>query len=232
LLALVAPMIAACAESGASSAPTTSLPPAEVRAQDTTTLVATAAPEPTGVPGLTATDPLCAAWAAFVGTVQALGIAASFGGLSSEQFAALELQASPRLVEVAAAIDASLPTELASERTVVTEQRIGPYARRAKSAVDALTTAGVTPVELSTLSSTWQSALLERDPEAPVLAVPPIAADLQAKVDVAAASYDKVVTPFARDPSLVVDGVEMPLTEAYLVAHCPDLASSGVGDSI
>src|SRR5258706_14287827 len=112
LLALVMPMIAACAESGASSAPTTSLPPAEVRAQDTTTLVATA-PEPTGVPGLTATDPLCAAWAAYVGTVQALGIAASFGGLSSEQFAALELQASPRLVEVASAIDASLPPELA-----------------------------------------------------------------------------------------------------------------------
>ena len=195
-------------------------------------MAATAASEPTGVPGLTATDPLCAAWAAYVGTVQALGIAASFGGLSSERFAALELEAAPRLVEVAASIDASLPPELASERTVVTELRIGPYARRAKSAVDALTAAGVTPDELSTLSSTWQSALLERDPQAPVLSVPPIAADLQAKVDAAAAAYDKVVTPFAQDPSLVVDGVKMPLTGAYLVAHCPDLASSGVGDAL
>ena len=232
MLALVTLMIAACAESATSSVPTTSLPPAEVHAQDTPAAAATDAPEPTGVPGLTATDPLCAAWAAYVGTVQALGIAASFGGLSSEQFAALELEAAPRLVDVAAAIDSSLPPELASERTVVTEQRIGPYARRANSAVDALTAAGVTPDELNDLSATWQSALLERDPQAPVLAVPAIAADLQAKVDAAAAAYDKVATPFAQDPSLVVDGVKMPLTDSYLVAHCPDLESSGVGDAI
>ena len=182
-------------------------------------------------PGLDAPDPLCAAWAAYVGTVQALGIAESFGGLSSVQFAALELRAAPRLVDVAADIAASLPPELAGERTVVNEQRIGPYARRAKSAVDALTAAGVTPDELNTLSSTWQTALLGRDPKAPVLSVPPIAADLQAKV-ASAAAYDRVVTPFALDPSLVVDGVKMPMTDAYLVAHCPDLASSGVGDAI
>lgn len=232
MLALVAPMIAACAESATTSAPTTSLPPAEVQAQVTAAVAATGAPDSTGVPGLTAPDPLCAAWAAYVGTVQALGIAASFGGLSSEQFAALELEAAPRLVDVAAAIDASLPPELASERTVVTEQRIGPYARRAKSAVDALTAAGVTPDELRTLSSTWQSALLERDSDAPVLSVPPIGADLQVKVDAASAAYDTVATPFAQDPSLVVDSVKLPLTDAYLVAHCPDLVSSGVGDAL
>ncbi|MEY2400600.1 MAG: hypothetical protein QOJ08_711, partial [Ilumatobacteraceae bacterium] len=38
--------------------------------------------------------------------------------------------------------------------------------------------------------------------------------------------------PFAQDPSLVILGVESPLTDAYLVAHCPDLASSGVGDAL
>lgn len=184
------------------------------------------------MPGLDAPDPLCAAWAAYVGTVQALGIAESFGGLSSQQFAALELTAAPRLVDVAAEIASSLPTELASERDVVTEQRIGPYARRAKSAVEALTAAGVTPDELKTLGSTWQAALIARDPQAPVLSVPPVAAGLQAKIDAAAAVYDSVVTPFAHDPSLVVDGVKIPLTDAYLAAHCPDLASSGVGDAI
>ena len=184
------------------------------------------------MPGLDAPDPLCAAWAAYVGTVQALGIAESFGDLSSEQFAALELTAAPRLVDVAAEIAASLPPELAGERNVVNEQRIGPYARRAKSAVEALTAAGVTPDELKTLGSTWQAALVARDPQAPVLSVPSIAAGLRAKIDTAAAAYDTVVTPFAQDPSLVVDGVKMPLTDAYLVAHCPDLASSGVGDSI
>ena len=233
MLALVTLMISACADSATSSGPTTSLPPAEVRANVTSTTIAdTAAPEPTGVPGLNATDPLCAAWAAYVGTVQALGIAESFGGLASEQFAALELRAAPRLVEVAADIDASMPPELASERTVVIEQRIGPYARRAKGAVDALTAAGVTADELAVLSSTWQTALLARDTQAPVLSVPSIAAGLQVKIDAAAAAYDTVVTPFAQDPSLVVDGVKIPLTDAYLVAHCPDLASSGVGDAI
>jgi hypothetical protein len=195
-------------------------------------MVDTEAPEPSGVPGLDAPDPLCAAWAAYVGTVQALGIAESFGGLSSDQFATLELTAAPRLVDVAAEIAASLPAELAGERTVVNDQRIGPYARRAKTAVEALTAAGVTPDELNTLSSTWQTALLGRDPKAPVLSVPPLADGLQAKIDAAAIAYDSVVTPFAQDPSLVVDGVKMPLTAAYLVAHCPDLASSGVGDAI
>ena len=230
--ALVTMTISACAESTSSAGPTTSLPPAEVHAPVTSTGAATAGPQPTGVPGLTATDPLCAAWAAYVGTVQALGIAASFGALSSEQFAALELDSAPRLVEVAAAIDESFPPELDSERAAVIDQRIGPYARRAKSAVDALTAAGVATDELTMLSSTWQSALLTRDPEAPVLSVPPVAADLQAKVDAAAAAYDTVVTPFAQDPSLVVDGVKTPLTDAYLAAHCPDLVSSGVGDAL
>ena len=39
-------------------------------------------------------------------------------------------------------------------------------------------------------------------------------------------------TPFPQDPSLVVDGVKTPLTDAYLTTHCPDLSSSGVGDAI
>lgn len=232
VLGLVILITSACADLATSSPPTTSLPPAEVRGQVAQTGANTAAVEPTGVPGLTATDPLCAAWAAYVGTVQALGIAASFGALSSERFAALELAAAPRLVEVAAAIDAALPPELASERTSVIEARIGPYARRAHSAVDALTAAGVTNDELSTLRSAWQAALIKRDSEAPVISVPAVAAELQAKVNVAAHAYDRVITPFGQDPSLVVDRIKTPLTDAYLVAHCPDLASSGVGDAI
>jgi hypothetical protein len=184
------------------------------------------------VPGLAATDPFCSAWAGYVGTLQALGTAASFGAMTSDQFAALELAAAPRLVEVAAAIDESWPADLASEHDVAIEQRIGPYARRAQRATDALTNAGVTAAELATLSADWQGALLARDPNTPVIELPPRAADLQAKLDAAAAAYNTAVTPFAQDPSLVVDAVETPETDAYLVAHCPDLASSGVGDAI
>ena len=184
------------------------------------------------MPGLTADDPFCSAWAGYAGTLQALGIAGSFGELSSDQLAAIELVASTRLVEVAAAIDAAWPTELGGERDVVIDKRIGPYARRAQSAVAALTNAGVTPAELATLSAAWQAALAARNPEMPVIAVPPVAPDLQAKDDAAAVAFDNDVTPFAHDPSLAIDGVETPLTDAYLVAHCPDLASSGVGDAL
>ena len=191
-----------------------------------------AAPEPTGVPGLAAPDPFCAAWAGYAGTLQALGIAASFGDMPSDRFAALELVAAPRLVEVAAAIDAAWPSELSGERAAVVEQRLGPYVRRAQNAVAALTDAAVGAAELAELSAAWQAALASRDPMLPVIAVPPVGYELQAKVDAAAVAYDSERTPFAQDPSLAVSGVETPQTDAYLAAHCPDLASSGVGDAL
>ena len=226
-------LVAGCSSTGSSGrGATTSVPPAEVSHQATATVASSAAPEPTGVPGLAAANPFCAAWAGYVGTVQALGIAASFGDLTSDRFAALELVAAPRLVEVAAAIDASWPVELATERTVVIEQRIGPYSRRAARGVAALVAAGVSATDQSTLSTVWQTALQRRDPQVPVPELPPIAGDLQTKVDAAAVAYDNAVTPFAQDPSLVVDAVENPATDAYLAAHCPDLVSSGVGDAL
>lgn len=190
------------------------------------------ASEPTGVPGLAADDPFCSAWAGYAGTLQALGIAASFGDLSSDRLAALELVAASRLVGWVAGIESAWPSELDGERHVVMDQRIGPYARRAQAAVDALTDAAVTTAELARLSSTWQSALIARDPEVPVINVPSVAGDLQAKVDAAAGAFDEARTPFSHDPSLTTDGVETPLTDAYLANHCPDLASSGVGDAL
>lgn len=167
-----------------------------------------------------------------MGTVQALGVAASFGDLSSEQLAVLELTSTPYLVKAADSIGGSWPVQLESERTSVIEQRIGPYARRARRGVDALDGAGVTPAELSALSSAWESALTTRDPRSPVLAVPSVAATIQVKVDAVATAFDSEITPFAQDPSLVVDAVDTPLTDAYLAAHCPELAASGVGDAL
>jgi hypothetical protein len=231
-LTIALALFAACASAGSSAAPTTSLPPAEAPARGSGTVPTTAVPEPTGVPGLTADDPFCSAWAGYAGTLQAVGIAASFGGLSSVQIAAIELVASSRLVEVVAAIEAAWPAELAGEHDVAMDKRIGPYARRAQSAVMALTSAGVTTAELATLSAAWQAALLARDPQMPVISIPRVAPVLQAKVDAAAETFDAAVTPFAQDPSLAVDGVVTPVTDAYLVAHCPDLASSGVGDAL
>ena len=55
---------------------------------------------------------------------------------------------------------------------------------------------------------------------------------LQTKLDLAAHAFDAAVTPFAADPSLSIEDVSAPATDAYLAAHCPDLASIGVGDAL
>ena len=232
MLVIATLLATGCSSTGSDRSATTRSAATAASVEVSTSVATTQAPEPTGVPGLAADDPFCAVWAGYVGTLQALGIAASFGELSSDRFAALELIAAPYLVEVSAAIDASWPAELAGERTVVIDKRIGPYARRAGRAVEALGAADVTTAEQSMLSDAWQTALHSRDPAAPVIRVPPLGGDLQAKVDAAAAAYDTAVTPFAQDPSLTVDAVETPATDAYLVAHCPDLVSSGVGDAL
>ena len=195
-------------------------------------MLPTAVPEATGVPGLSASDPLCAAWAGYAGTVQALGVAASFGNLSADRLAELELVAAPRLVEIVAAIESSWPPELQQEQSVVIDHRIGPYARRAQRAIDALTAAGLTAADLAALSSSWQTSLLRRDPRVAVPVLPALDSGLQTKLDLAAHAFDAAVTPFAADPSLSIEDVSAPATDAYLAAHCPDLASIGVGDAL
>src|SRR5215204_7677105 len=147
-LALVMLIAPACSDAGSSTQTTTSAPPDAQIAPDTS-VVTTSVPGVTGVPGLAATDPFCAAWAAYAGTLQALGVAGSFGGLSSAQLAVLELRAVSRLVEAAGTIGATWPAELAAERDVVLDHRVGPYARRAERGVDALVDAGATPADLA-----------------------------------------------------------------------------------
>ena len=134
-----------------------------------------------------------AAWAAYAGTLQALGVAASFGGLPSDQFAALELAAAPRLVEVAAAIDASWPSELAGERnggarrsgSVRTRDGREPWRRcAARLPVSRLTSSITLSVDVA---SRHLSVVTPSDSDR---TVPPLPAGSQAKIDAAAAAYD------------------------------------------
>jgi hypothetical protein len=192
----------------------------------------TLAPEPTGVPGIDDPDPFCAAWAVYSGTVQSIAIATAFGGLRSVEVARLEAISAASLVEAVGGIGSDWPAELMGERSVVLTDLIGPYERRAQKAVAALRDAGVTDDELAELAALWRTALAQREAAEPVIAVPPLSDILDAEVSAAAADFDAAVTPFANDPSLVVESVEVPLTDAYLSTTCPDLASSGVGDAI
>jgi hypothetical protein len=233
-LALLLLMPSACTDADSSAAVTTTSTPPDVGIAPVTTVATTTTivPDPTGVPGLGASDPFCAAWAAYAGTLQALGVASSFGGLTVDQLAVLELRAAPRLVEAAASIAASWPAELGAERDLVIEHRVGPFARRAQKAVDALTDAGATPADLAALGTTWQQALSTRTQTDAVIELPDVDPALEPRLESAAAAFDAAVTPYASDPSLVVDSVETPMTDAYLAAHCPDVASSGVGDAL
>lgn len=212
-------------EVGESSGPTDT-------AGSTVAPLPSAGPEPTGVPGLYDADPYCAAWALYSGSLQAVGVADAFGQLASIDVAELELLAAWSINGAVADIDANWPGELVEERTIVREELLGPFARRATKAIAALRAAGVTDDQLVELNKTWLTALAARNPGEPVITVPPLGDELAAKLAAAAAAFDAEVTPFSADPSLIVDSVTTPLTDVYLSTRCPELANSGVGDAV
>jgi hypothetical protein len=188
----------------------------------------TVVPEPTGVPGLTADDPFCSAWAGYAGTLQALGIAASFGQLSSDQFAALELVASSRIVEVAAAIEAAWPAELAAEHDVVidnesgrtpsrTERRCCPHDRRRHDRRTGRPQRG--------LAGRARGAT-RRSRSSPCRPC----SDLQTKVD-GRRRFDADVTRSPRTPAWR-STMSRPADRRVPRRPLPDLASSGVGDAL
>jgi hypothetical protein len=191
----------------------------------------TVLPSPTGVPGISAVDGFCAAWARYSGSVQIIAVAVNFGQLTSVQSATLELEAAPSLVDAVAQIDSGWPAELASEHTAAVDGYLGPYARRAAKAVDALHGAGMADAQIAQLRDAWDHVLATRDPDEPTVVVdlPPA---LNTEVDAGATAFDAAVTPWGTDPSLAVNLDAIPKTKLYLAKHCPDLASIGVGDEV
>jgi len=197
---------------------------------------ATSAPtlpgEGVGVPGLDDPDAFCAAWAAYSGTVQAIGVAQAFGGLSSVELARLEVAAAAALVAAVDAIGANWPSALVGERSEVLANLVGPFGRRAQRSLSMLLDAGATDLEVEQFVQLWNEALRTRLPDEPVIALAPLPSELDELVRSVAQRFDAAVTPFAQDPSLDVSSVQTPLTDAYLAQQCPDLASSGVGDAV
>lgn len=195
-------------------------------------LSSTLPPEPKGVPGLDDEDPFCAAWAFYSGTVQAIGVAVAFGTVPSQEVARLEVVAAAALVAAVNGIGSNWSNELVGERSLVLTDLLGPFVRRAEKALSAAREAGVSDDQLEQLADLWLDALRNRDNESPAIVLPALSSDLAPLVEAAAAAFDAAVTPFAEDPSLVIVGLDTPLTDAYLAEHCPDLASIGVGDAV
>jgi hypothetical protein len=195
-------------------------------------LPATIAPEPTGVPGVASDAPFCSAFARLVGTQQVLAVAISFGVLDPVAAARLETMAAPAVLEAVGTIGRLLPAELEAEREALTEQRLGPFVRRAETAVQALRRAGADDESLVALSALWGEVLATRDNTTHEITVPNLDEETERWLDAAAADFAARLVPLVDDPSLVSEGVSTPLTDAVVAAECPELFPSLVGDEI
>ena len=214
------------ADDAAGSIPVTEFPDVTAAESTTPTTEASTAPTTsspvvadTGVPGLDSADEFCRSWSEFAGTFQALALAASLARDPSDA-ARTEVAGSSTIVAAAAGLDEHLPDELEPEREALTVGLVGPMARRAAAAVDALTAAGLTDVEISALGEAWLGTLTTSGLDEPIEDVPldPAVAD---RVDAAAASLAAARPSIVEDPALITDA-STPLTLAYLADHCPD----------
>ena len=188
--------------------------------------------EPTGVPGLDAVDPFCGAWSVYGGSLQIISVASAFSDLDQRAITLIELASAPSIVDAVERIDENWPASLVAEHDLALDDLLGPYERRAERAVAALRASGLSDADLVVLSDVWREVLRSRDSTEPAVTLPDMAPAIRGRLDAAASSFDAVATPFDHDPSLLIEGVEVPLTSAYLARSCPDVASSGVGDSL
>ncbi|HAP76678.1 MAG TPA: hypothetical protein DCR14_11395, partial [Acidimicrobiaceae bacterium] len=144
-------------------------------AQPSTTVTGTVVgPEPTGVPGIDDADAFCASWVRYSGSVQAVAIAAAFGGVDGLALARLEVLSAPAQLAAIDGIAAAWPSALEGEREVVQADLVGPFARRAQKAIDALRSAGASDAQLDALALHWLDALRVRDAGDPGGQGPPL----------------------------------------------------------
>lgn len=183
-----------------------------------------------GVPGIDSTDTFCRSWSEFAGSFQALAVATSFG---SDPAAAprLEVAASSAVAASVAGLDSNLPSELESEREALVTDLVGPMLRRAERAVTELERAGVAEEGIELLGAAWLATLAAAGLDNPDISLAlPQEVD-EAAFDDAAQSFSGALPPIDQDPSLITDA-QIPLTEQYLVANCPDQGTLGGNDVI
>jgi hypothetical protein len=182
----------------------------------------------TGVPGIDSEDEFCRAWSEFAGSFQALAGAWALG--DPTEAARSEVAAADVVRDAATALDAQLPTELEPERGAV-GTLVEPLSRRAEAARDELVSAAVTDDGIEALGAAWVEALTAFGVDDPAIAVivPPEVDE--AAFGAAAASFGAAKPSLIEDPSLIVD-IEIPLTEQYLMANCPDQGTLGGNDNI
>ena len=117
-----------------------------------------------GVPGLDSDEVVCRAWSRFAGSFQVVSVAASFGSGDAEDVAGLEVIALPDGHRCIRRPHRQLARELADEADAVADDYLGPFARRADSALAALESAGADAAAIDAIIAAWETALAEREP--------------------------------------------------------------------
>ena len=182
-----------------------------------------------GVPGLHSDDEFCRAWSEFAGSFQALALASS-SATDPIGAAGAEVAAAAVVVAAVDQLRAELPSELEPERDEFTVELLGPMARRAGRAVEALEDAGLDDDQIDQIRAAWLVALGETGLDDPDISVA-VAAPIALALDAAAAAFSASVPPIAQDPTLVTDA-STPLTFAYLDRNCPDQGTLGGNDVV
>ena len=182
-----------------------------------------------GVPGIESGDDFCRAWSEFAGTFQALALASSFAA-DPDAARRAEVVAAPAVVAAVGEMDAALPGVLESERDVLLSDFLGPFDRRAERSVDELVRAGLSAEQVDALGDLWLVTLAERGTDDPDITVA-VPADIDAAFDEAVAVFVAEVPSISQDPSLVTTA-QVPLTEQYLSANCPDQGTLAGNDVV
>ena len=126
--------------------------------------------------------------------------------------------------------DANLPSELESERDALAEL-VGGMSRRAEAADDEMVAAGLAAPAIVALGEAWLTALVDAGVDDPTITVVVPAAVDPTAFESAVTAFAASKPPITEDPSLITD-VEIPLTEQYLIANCPDQGTLGGNDNV
>ena len=178
----------------------------------------------TGVPGLDSDDAFCRAWSEFAGSFQAVGLVSAVGDPANAL--QVEVFAAPAVVDAVLALDANLPAELEDERVALIADFAGPVFARASVAEGQLDAD-----DRDDIGAAWITQLAELGVDDPFLEVVlPASVEpslFAGAVEVFGTQFPSIV----EDPSLITD-VQIPLTNAYLSANCPDQGILGGNDVI
>lgn len=182
----------------------------------------------TGVPGIDSADLFCRSWSEFAGSFQALAGAWALG--EPVDAARSEVAASALILAAVETFDANLPSELESERDALSEL-VGGMSRRAEAADDEMVAAGLAAPAIVALGEAWLTALVDAGVDDPTITVVVPAAVDPTAFESAVTAFAASKPPITEDPSLITD-VEIPLTEQYLIANCPDQGTLGGNDNV